>query len=164
MSIGILVEVLYNRDMPKRVKKPTIPLPEAVKVTEENPRVRTSEEIRAEKKKRFLEYFADVPVQKIGASYIGVSEDTIIDWKKADSNFANQIDFLQGEWIRKNIKEVKSKEWLLERLFRQHFSERKEITGADGKDLLPRPIMGGASKNVSDNNNISEDSKPQQEN
>lgn len=132
--------------MPKKTKKPTIPLPKAIKVVDEVPRVRTSEEIRAEKKQRFLEYFADVPVQKIGASYIGVSEDTIIDWKKADSNFANQIDFLQGEWIRKNVKEVKSKEWLLERLFRQHFSPRTEITGANGKDLLPTPILGGKSK------------------
>jgi hypothetical protein len=164
MSIGILVDILYNVDMPKRVKKPTIPLPKVKQIIEETPRVRTSEEIKADKKKRFLEYFADVPVQKIGASYIGVSQDTIIDWKKADPNFANQIDFLQGEWIRKNVKEVKSKEWLLERLFRQHFSERKEITGADGKDLLPTPIMGGKSKNVPSNNNISEDSQPQQEN
>ena len=164
MSIGILVEVLYNVDMPKRVKKPVIPLPEARQVTNETPRVRTSEEIRAEKKKRFLEYFADVPVQKIAASYINVSEETIINWKKEDLDFSNQIEYLGGEWIRRNVKEVKSREWLLERLFRQHFSERKEITGADGKDLLPRPIMGGASKNVSDNNNISEDSKPQEEN
>ena len=164
MSIGILVDILYNVGMPKRVKKPTIPLPELKEIKPAVQVVRTTEEIKADKKRRFLEYFADVPVQKIGASYIGVSEDTIIDWKKADPNFANQIEFLQGEWIRRNVKEVKSKEWLLERLFRQHFSERKEITGADGKDLLPTPIMGGKSKNVPSNNNISEDSQPQQEN
>jgi MinD-like ATPase involved in chromosome partitioning or flagellar assembly len=150
MSIGILVDILYNVFMPKKVKKPTIPLPEVKKDITVVQKVRTSEEIRADKKRKFLEYFADVPVQKIGASYIGVSEDTIIDWKKADSDFANQIDFLQGEWIRKNIKEVKSKEWLLERLFRQHFSERKEITGADGKDLLPTPLLGGKSKTESE--------------
>jgi hypothetical protein len=164
MSIGILVEVLYNVVMAKRVKKPTIPLPKAKQVTNETPRVRTSDEIREEKKKIFLDYYADVPVQKIAASYINISEETIIRWKKEDLDFANQIEFLGGEWIRKNVKEVKSKEWLLERLFRQHFSERKEITGADGKDLLPTPIMGGKSKNVPSNNNISEDSQPQQEN
>lgn len=150
--------------MSKKVKKPTIPLPELKKIKPAVQIVRTTEEIRADKKKRFLEYFADVPVQKIAASYIGVDEDTILNWKKADSVFSDQIEFLQGEWIRQNVKEVKSKEWLLERLFRQHFSERKEITGADGKDLLPTPIMGGKSKNVPSNNNISEDSKPQQEN
>lgn len=150
--------------MPKKAKKPTIPLPEVKKIVKETQKVKTSDEIRAEKKKKFLEYFADVPVQKIAASYINVTEETIINWKKEDLDFSNQIEFLGGEWIRRNVKEVKSREWLLERLFRQHFSERKEITGADGKDLLPRPIMGGASKNVSDNNNISEDSKPQEEN
>jgi MinD-like ATPase involved in chromosome partitioning or flagellar assembly len=164
MSIGILVDILYNTNMPKKVKKPTIPLPKVKKNLVEVARVRTTEEIKADKKRRFLEYFADVPVQKIGASYIGVSEDTIIDWKKADSNFANQIDFLQGEWIRKNIKEVKSREWLLERLFRQHFSERKEITGADGKDLLPRPIMGGETKNVSEDNNLPKNIEPEEKN
>jgi hypothetical protein len=164
MSIGILVDILYNVDMPKRVKKPTIPLPKAKQVINEISRVRTSDEIRAEKKRVFLEYYADVPVQKIACSYINVSEETIINWKKDDLDFSNQIEYLGGEWIRRNVKEVKSKEWLLERLFRQHFSERKEITGADGKDLLPTPIMGGKSKNVPSNNNISEDSKPQQEN
>lgn len=145
--------------MAKRVKKPTIPLPLAKIIYPEVKTIRTIQEIKADKKKIFLQYFADVPVQKIGASYIGVSEDTIIDWKKADPVFASQIDFLQGEWIRKNVKEVKSREWLLERLFRQHFSERKEITGADGKDLLPTPIMGGNSKNVPGNNNIPENSE-----
>jgi hypothetical protein len=150
--------------MGKRVKKPTIPLPEVKKDLPEVKTVRTADEIRADKKKRFLEYFADVPVQKIASSYVGVHENTILDWKKADPDFCDQIEYLQGEWIRKNVKEVKSKEWLLERLFRQHFSERKEITGADGKDLLPTPIMGGKSKNVSGNNNIPEDSQPQQEN
>jgi len=164
MSIGILVEVLYNVVMSKKVKKPTIPLPEIKKDLPEKKKVKTVDEIREEKKKIFLEYYADVPVQKIAASYINTSEETIIRWKKEDIDFANQIEFLGGEWIRRNVKEVKSKEWLLERLFRQHFSERKEITGADGKDLLPTPIMGGKSKNVPSNNNISEDSKPQQEN
>lgn len=145
--------------MAKRVKKPTIPLPKAKEVTKETPKVRTSDEIRAEKKRIFLEYFADVPVQKIACSYINVAEETIINWKKQDIDFSNQIEFLGGEWIRRNVKEVKSREWLLERLFRQHFSERKEITGADGKDLLPTPIMGGNSKNVPGNNNIPENSE-----
>lgn len=146
----------------KKLKKPTIPLPEIKKVLNETPRGRTSEEIRAEKKKKFLEYFADVPVQKIAASYVNVSEETIIDWKKADVNFSNQIEFLGGEWIRRNVKEVKSREWLLERLFRQHFSERKEITGADGQDFIPKPIA--PIDNVSGNNSIPKDKEPQIEN
>lgn len=147
--------------MPKRVKKPTIPLPEIKEVAEKELRKKTSEEIKADKKQKFLEYFADVPVQKIAASYINVSQDTIIDWKKADSDFANQIEHLGGEWIRKNIKEVKSREWLLERLFREHFSERKEITGADGKDL-PAPIT--IIDNVSGNNSTKKTEETPEEN
>jgi len=145
--------------MPKRIKKPTIPIPKAVQVKEETPRKRTSEEIRAEKKKKFLEYYADVPVQKIAASYVNVTEETIINWKKEDLDFSNQIEYLGGEWIRKNVKEVKSREWLLERLFRQHFSERKEITGADGKDL-PAPLI--RLENVSGNNSTPKDPETEQ--
>jgi hypothetical protein len=136
--------------MGKKVKKPTIPLPEVKEIKPAVQVVRTSDEIRADKKKRFLEYFADVPVQKIASNYIGVHENTILDWKKTDPDFCAQIEFLQGEWIRQNVKEVKSKEWLLERLFRQHFSQRTEITGADGKDLLPTPLLGGKSKTESE--------------
>jgi len=146
----------------KKLKKPTIPIPGVKKVVKETPTGRTSEEIRSEKKKKFLEYFADVPVQKIAASYVNVSEDTILRWKKEDSAFTDQIEFLGGEWIRRNVKEVKSREWLLERLFRQHFSERKEITGADGQDLIPKPIA--PIDNVSGNNSIPKDKEPQIEN
>lgn len=148
--------------MPK-VKKDTIPLPKPKKkkITKKKENTRSSDEIRAEKKKKFLEYFADVPVQKIAASYINVSEETIINWKKDDLDFSNQIEFLGGEWIRKNVKEVKSREWLLERLFRQHFSERKEITGADGKDL-PAPIT--IIDNVSGNNSTKKTEETPEEN
>lgn len=146
-----------------RVKKDTIPLPKPKKkkITKKKENTRSSDEIRAEKKKKFLEYFADVPVQKIAASYINVSEETIINWKKDDLDFSNQIEFLGGEWIRKNVKEVKSREWLLERLFRQHFSERKEITGADGKDL-PAPIT--IIDNVSGNNSTKKTEETPEEN
>ncbi len=159
MSRDIFSCIIYV--MAKKDKKPTIPLPEVKGELITVAKPRTMEEIRANKKRIFLEYFADVPVQKIAASYIGVAEDTVIDWKKADSSFANQINFLQGEWIRKNVKEVKSREWLLERLFRQHFAERKELTGADGKDL-PSPIT--IIDNVSGNNSVKKIEEPTEEN
>lgn len=148
--------------MPK-VKKDTIPLPKPKKkkITKKKEILKSDDEVRAEKKKRFLEYYADVPVQKIAASYISVDEDTITRWKRADAEFAGQIEFLGGEWIRRNIKEVKSREWLLERLFRQHFSERKEITGADGKDL-PAPIT--IIDNVSGNNSTKKTEETPEEN
>jgi hypothetical protein len=85
-------------------------------------------------------------------------------WVEEDSIFAMQLEQLKYEFAMENLPQIKNREWVLERILREHFTPRTEITGKDGKDLLPTPIMGGKSKNVSGNNNISEDSKPQEEN
>lgn len=74
-------------------------------------------------KQKFLEYFSEVPIQKYAAAYIGRTEDTITDWKKQDSDFSDQIEFAKAEYLRRSLKEVKSKEWILERLFKDHFSD-----------------------------------------
>lgn len=42
-------------------------------------------------KRKFLEYYAKLPIQKLAAEFIEKSEDTICDWKNKDKNFANQI-------------------------------------------------------------------------
>lgn len=86
-------------------------------------------------KARFLEYFAELPVQKLAAAYIGKDETTIINWKNADSNFSNQIDLAKAEWARKKVKGVRSNEWVLERILKDHFAPRQEVTGADGESL-----------------------------
>jgi hypothetical protein len=98
-------------------------------------------------KERFLQYFRDLPVQKLAGEYIGKSEDAIIDWKKADPDFANQIMLAKAEWAMAKSKGVKSKEWLLERLMKDHFAPRQELTGKEGKDL-PAPILGGIAHDV----------------
>lgn len=104
----------------------------------------TQKEQIAESKAKFLEYFAEVPIQKYAAAYIGKSEDTIHDWKTKDSNFADQIEIAKANYLRKQLKGVRSKEWIIERLFKDHFAQRQELTGKDGKDL-PTPIYGGKS-------------------
>lgn len=55
-------------------------------------------------KASFLEYFRDVPIQKLAAAYIGRDEDTILRWKKEDADFADQISKAKAEWARKNVK------------------------------------------------------------
>ena len=35
-------------------------------------------------KEKFLEYYKDLPLQKLAAESIGRSEDTITDWKKVE--------------------------------------------------------------------------------
>mgnify|MGYP001384059349 CR=1 FL=1 len=106
----------------------------------------TQQEEIAKLKVKFLEYFAEVPIQKYAAAYIGRDETTIIAWKNADSNFSNQIEQTKAEYLKRQLGKVKSKEWIIERLFKDHFSARSEITGPDGEALIPKPILGGKSK------------------
>ena len=103
-----------------------------------------------EKKKKFLEYFKDVPMQKFGAMHIGVDEDTIGNWKKEDSDFSDSIDNLKAAFVKDNLGDVKNLEWKLERMFKREFAQRTELTGAEGKDL-PQPIIGNAILNNDSN-------------
>jgi hypothetical protein len=97
----------------------------------------------ANKKKMFLEYFKDVPIQSLGANYIGVDEDTITNWKKEDSDFSDCIDNLKAEFARNNLKDVKSTEWKLERVMNDHFGQKtKTDITSKGKRI---PLLGGIS-------------------
>lgn len=103
-----------------------------------------------ELKLKFLEYFRQLPVKKLAAASIGRTDDTILNWEKEDSDFSEQIEQAKAEWALSNIKRVKSREWLLERLMKDHFAPRQELTGKDGKDL-PTPILGGITNVRKDN-------------
>lgn len=89
----------------------------------------------AELKKELIEYYRKLPMQKMAAAYIGRDEDTVIRWKKEDADFADQISRARAEWARDNVEAVKSKEWLLERILRDDFSEKKIIAGDEDEPL-----------------------------
>lgn len=94
-----------------------------------------------ELKERFLAYYRDLPVQKLAGESIGKSEDTITDWKKADSDFSDQILNARAEWAKKNSKMVKSKEWLLERVMNNHFGnvDKHEVSGGIKIEIVESP-------------------------
>jgi hypothetical protein len=46
-----------------------------------------------------------------------------------------------------------SSKWWLERRAKDKFSTRNELTGADGKDLAPAPMLGGKTVDAVPNNN-----------
>ena len=91
-------------------------------------------------KLKFLEYFREVPIQKYAGASIGKHEDTIGAWKEQDTDFADQIEFEKAEYLKKKLIKVHNQEWVIERLFKEHFSPRNELTGAGGKDLLPASL------------------------
>lgn len=106
-----------------------------------------------ESKQRFLEYYKDLPIQKLAAGFACVVEDTVSLWKKKDPEFLDAMTTLESEWAKNNASKVRDKAWLLERIMKKHFAARTELTGADGKDL-PTPIT---KINVPNNNSVPKD-------
>lgn len=95
------------------------------------------DDARLPKKKLFLEYFSQLPIQELGANFIGVAENTITNWKKEDQDFCDCIDRAKSQWAMDNAKRVRSKEWLLERVMSNHFKERKQV-----EVNIPTPLLG----------------------
>lgn len=98
-------------------------------------------------KQKFLDYFRQLPIQELGANYIGVHENTITNWKKEDQEFSDCVDSAKSQWALDNSKRVRSKEWLLERVMSNHFKERKDITSGD----KPIPLLSGVTDVQTDN-------------
>lgn len=84
-------------------------------------------------KNKFVEYFRDVPVQKYAAMYIGRTEQTIINWLKEDEDFFNRVQEARADWVKRKAGKVRA-EFALERLEKEIWSERKEVT----VDIDPR--------------------------
>lgn len=74
-----------------------------------------------ELKRKYIEYFKDVPVQKYAAMAIARDEDTIIRWKKNDKQFADAVQRAKAEWIRKKVIATKA-EYALDRIEKSFFS------------------------------------------
>jgi len=91
---------------------------------------------REKLKGQFLEYFRECPIKKYAAASIGRSEDTIANWEKEDADFSVCIDRVRADFLKKNLKLVRSKEWILERMFKDYFSQRTDVTGAEGQPLV----------------------------
>lgn len=86
-----------------------------------------TEEERQEQKDKFVSYFKDVPVQKYAAMYVGITEQTAINWLRDDPEFFNNVQSARAEWVKKRAIETKA-EFALERLEHEVFKERKEET------------------------------------
>jgi hypothetical protein len=74
-------------------------------------------------KDEYIAYFADVPVQKYAAMYIGRDEDTVMRWKNNDKAFADAVLRAKASFIRKKLIASKA-EFALERLEKEVFSPK----------------------------------------
>ncbi|MCR4329500.1 MAG: hypothetical protein NUV65_03065 [Candidatus Roizmanbacteria bacterium] len=107
----------------------------------------------AKLKSDFIQYYSQLPVQKLACDFIGRTEETVIQWKKDDPEFLNQVTTAKSNWALNNSKKVRSKEWLMERVMNDHFGSKIDVTSGGE----PIAILGGLS-NVSKNNSDSKDS------
>lgn len=98
----------------------------------------------ADLKVKFLEYYSGLPVQKLAADFINRSADTIQIWMKDDIEFSAQVNRAKAEWAQKTSRQVRSKEWLLERTMNDHFGNRIDVTS--GGKPIQAPILGGITK------------------
>lgn len=103
---------------------------------------------RLKLKKQYLLYLEEVPKHKFACKAVKISEDSGKRWRKEDKDFADQCEARIAVWVRKTLKRTKP-EFQLERLLRDDFSERSEITGDEN---LPIPILGGTN-NICPNKN-----------
>lgn len=87
-----------------------------------------------ELKNKAVEYYRGVPVKRYTAMYIGRSEDTLREWELNDPDFSVRLQGARSEWVDEHVKKSPSP-FVLERLEKEVFAERKEVTGAGGKDL-----------------------------
>lgn len=115
----------------------------------------------AKKKELFKQYYRQLPIIKLCAGKIGVRRETVYRWIEEDVTFLTQLEALKYEFAMENLPQVENRGWVLERILREHFTPRTEITGADGKDL-PAPIT--IIDNVSGNNSIKKTEEPTEEN
>ena len=84
------------------------------------------------------EYYAEVPVFKYAAMAGGIDEDTLLLWRKADSDFSDRLNLARVNWVKKNVPKAKI-EFTLERLEREIFGPPKQEvkhSGIDGAAIL----------------------------
>lgn len=79
-----------------------------------------------ELKTTFLEYYQELPIQKLAAAAIGKDEDTIIRWRHEDADFADQVGIARATWALEKVRKVRSPEWVLERVLNDHFAPQRE--------------------------------------
>lgn len=92
-------------------------------------------------KENYLLYLEEVPKHKFACKSVKISKDTGKRWRNEDQDFADLCEAKISEWVRKTLKRTKP-EFQLERLLRDDFAQRSEITGDKDKPF-PVPIMGG---------------------
>ena len=69
---------------------------------------------------------------------VGICDDTFVEWRKSDPEFARKVDEATGRMVVKHLKRIREHgeenfaplAWTLERRFPEHFAKRPEVAVA----------------------------------
>lgn len=67
---------------------------------------------------------------KLVARAVGLTEETLIDWRKKDKDFSDQLEVARTRFLNKQVRKAKP-EFLLERLEPEQFKQRMDVTSGD---------------------------------
>lgn len=103
------------------------------------------------KAENVLEEMLDMPVETSKMERLGFGED------------AEYEEVVRTEPALVKIKQDTAK-FVAERVGKEVYSNRQELTGSDGEDLIPKPLLGGQSNGIPDNNSNEEAPSTQETN
>jgi len=84
-------------------------------------------------KDKAVEYYRRLPVKKLAAAKVGRSYDAFNEWEKNDAIFARRLQEAKADFALKQVESRKmTPQFALERIFKEEFSQRTELTGPDG--------------------------------
>jgi hypothetical protein len=106
---------------------------------------------KAEKKKRIIEYFEQVPIQKYAAESVGIDEDTLTNWKKEDTDFSDALLEARSVFLKKKIQKSRP-EFSAERLFPE-LREQKKVELSGEVSYQPQDIEDGVREWLKDPTN-----------
>lgn len=88
----------------------------------------------------------------------GIDRQTYYNWLESVDGFSTKMEDAR-EWVNEiaravvaqkitRRKDVETAKWWLERRVKEKFSTRNELTGVNGQDLIPSPMLGGQTKDA----------------
>lgn len=99
-------------------------------------------------KELFIEYYRKMPMIKYAAKHAGIHRATAHRWldeddkDNYDATFATRVGEAEASFVAKQMARVKP-EFPLERIFKDDFAQRTELTGEGGKDLTFKVVNYG---------------------
>lgn len=69
-----------------------------------------------------VKYITENGVKTYAADYAGIARDTLNKWENNSKRFSKRLAEAKAKWVAATTAQVKSKEWLLERLAPDSFS------------------------------------------